>query len=235
MTTFRIGTFTCSVCGHSSQHMDNTSSIELGHPDLDLRPSELARSTMSHWLQTCPACGYVAPNLSDPTKATRAWLASDTFRSLDGIDPERLPFLAETFYRRHKICLVDGDPVRAAHNLLHAAWACDDEELADLARELRLRCVRLIDENPSPTWDEDDARMVRVDILRRAGLFDRAVEECRHAPFEGEVLAQVADFEVELARAHDDGRYTVGDAIGEPEEIDPRYVEDDDPDEDLLA
>ena len=74
-----------------------------------------------------------------------------------------------------------------------------------------------------------------MDILRRAGLFDRAVEECRRAPFEGEVLAQAAGFEVELARAHDDGRYTVGDAIGEREEIDPRYVEDDDPDEDLVG
>lgn len=215
MTTMFTSSYTCSVCGQSTEQRVIGSTNMFGYSDLDLRPPQMRRSTMPLWLQTCPSCGYVAPELSDETKATREWLASDEYLSLDGLPEDDLPHLAITFYRRHKILLLDGDPVGAARNLLRAAWACDDEQLTDLARELRRRCAKLIDDNPSSYWDGGDARILHADILRRAGMVDRVVMECRRAPFDNDILTKIAEFEVRLAGEGRVGCYTVGHALGE--------------------
>ena len=33
-------------------------------PDLDTRPEDLMRSSIDLWIQTCPHCGYCAPDIS---------------------------------------------------------------------------------------------------------------------------------------------------------------------------
>ncbi len=55
----------CCVCQEKSKHMIIGSTNSFGSPDLDTRPPEMKRSTLSLWIQRCPSCGYSSPDLSD--------------------------------------------------------------------------------------------------------------------------------------------------------------------------
>ena len=72
MTTIGKISAECVICGKESEHTSITSSNAMGSPDLDLRPPEMQRSTMEWWLQECPACGYVAPDISESVASIKA-------------------------------------------------------------------------------------------------------------------------------------------------------------------
>jgi hypothetical protein len=47
------------MCGEVSEQLLISSLNELTPSDLDLRPGQMLRSTMAHWVLRCPSCGYV--------------------------------------------------------------------------------------------------------------------------------------------------------------------------------
>ena len=58
MTTIGEVERTCALCGKTSEQMTLGSTNAMGAPDLDLRPSEMQRSTMYLWIEHCVHCGY---------------------------------------------------------------------------------------------------------------------------------------------------------------------------------
>ena len=106
----------------------------------------------------------------------------------------------------------------AARSAIEAAWVCDDHGLHEAAVRCRLRAVERLRESQADGDElyEDPSveYAVMVDLLRRAGRFEEAVDEVDAAlgDSEGEVAAVLA-FSRSLAVARDSGRYTVEDAL----------------------
>ena len=63
MTTIAEERLSCGVCGNESVHLVLNSTSSFGSPDLDLRPAEPQRSSISYTMHFCPSCGFCAPLL----------------------------------------------------------------------------------------------------------------------------------------------------------------------------
>ena len=124
MTTYNSEQVTCSICGATGEQKVLASTNSLGPPDLDLRPPEMERSTMSCWLQECSSCGFVSSDLSEPEKGAKELLSTPQYRALlEGS-------ASDAFIRR---CLMRAlldesltNTAVAAERSLWAAWAADD-------------------------------------------------------------------------------------------------------------
>ncbi len=87
MTTIREDTQKCVVCGFCIKVLSLMSTNSFGPSDLDGRPSGMARSTLSHWLQECPRCRFVNHDLRIKIPNAKAVLESSEYREIAG-DPE---------------------------------------------------------------------------------------------------------------------------------------------------
>ena len=130
----------CSVCGAEHTYVVLGSTNQFGSPDLDLRPPQMARSTMGLWVHKCPECGYVSCMVSDPTTVTREFLESEEYRTCGGIGFSS--YLAARFYKDYLICLEEKKIREAFLAVLHAAWECDDEGDDMNAARCRVSLVR---------------------------------------------------------------------------------------------
>jgi hypothetical protein len=186
-----------------------------GSPDLDLRPSEMQRSTMHVWLQECPRCGFVNGNLSDPLPKAKEIINSAQYLSLSN-DPG-VPRLAGRFARF--ALLNKDDPEVAGLALLKAAWVCDDEGEKVQAEDFRCQAAdRMLELRP---FADDEDRVtpaaVLIDILRRAGRFDEAkslIESIRgfSSVTKNEVIFSVLNYQDGLCDRGDTKAHTVADA-----------------------
>ena len=216
MTTIRQELVTCAVCGELTQVMVIDSTSTFGPPDLDLRPAEMARSSIFAWIQRCSFCGYCAPIVDEATPTTREVVNSDAYRAR--LADEDFPALARSFLCSSMIFEEHGDQAVAARNAIEAAWVCDDEDLPGAATQCRLRAIQLLPgpgaQGDSLYSDPSTEYAVIVDLLRRAGRFEDAVAQADAAlaAAEGEFAAVLA-FSRSLALAGDAGAYTVGDAM----------------------
>ena len=205
----------CSVCGETNEYRSLASTNSFGGgPDLDLRPAEMARSTIDVWIQECPKCGYISGKVSDPSGVNTEWLKSDKYLSCDGI--LFLSKLAVQFYKYYLINLEDNNTEGAFYAILHAAWACDDKEdiiNAKHCRELAIELATiLIDEEHE---DEDNIRLVRADMMRRTGQFDEMIRMYETVEFGEELMNQILEFEIEKSKDKDSLCYRVEDVLGE--------------------
>lgn len=237
MTMMENFPYTCSVCGGTTSFQTVISTNAFGSADLDLRPPEMQRSTMPAWVQTCPHCGFAAGQISRETSATREFLASAEYASLTDVTGDApkatLPVLAREFYMASKCDLADGNDVAATHDLLHAAWACDDagDAAAGYARRFRVMSADLFEEMlaevDAEEADDDDGgqpeairvRLMVIDLLRRAGELDRAAARCSEtkrllSTMECDrTLALVTAYEQDLIDKGDTGGHTVQEAV----------------------
>ncbi len=172
MTMIRPEEVRCRNCGRRSEQMILESTNAFGSADLDLRPPEMQRSTMGCWLQLCPHCGFCAPDLAK-TKGDPSIIGSAEYRAIPS--DQRFPELARRFLARARL-VEHTDPERASDARLHAAWACDDADLDEPAVECRLGAAAGM-EALKPFDDSEDGLTrgaILVDVLRRAGQFERA-------------------------------------------------------------
>ena len=155
---------TCGACGTAVRAPFRAPQPEIA-PDLDMRPGEPARSTLRDWIQICPNCGAAAPDLAALPSTARAVVESDEYRMLSTtVLEETLPFR-----RWALICERTGDRPQQAEALLQAAWAADDAAAMTEPAKLRTEVAAL--------WDgttDIELGLRRLDVLRRAGLFDAA-------------------------------------------------------------
>lgn len=154
----------CGVCGQPAQPPFRAPAPEIA-PDLDMRPGEPTRSTLREWVQICPTCGAAGADLTTLPSIARAVVESDEYRLLSTeVLEETLPFR-----RWALICERTGDRPQQAEALLQAAWAADDAAAMSEAARLRAAVASL--------WkgtDDIELGLRRLDVLRRAGLFDEA-------------------------------------------------------------
>jgi hypothetical protein len=197
---------TCSNCGTTSRHTTLASTNQLRAPDLDLRPSEMMRSTMSTWLQECPRCGLIAPSLDAEPPDIWGVLSAPAYRA--ALDDRELPDLARRFVCRAIIEQARADEAAAGQRYLEAAWVMDDKaggdydeerfgsalrrntadvrsarmEAAERARELRRKaaeCFEAACGHKDVATDELVTMKIKlVDVLRRAAQWDAADRLC---------------------------------------------------------
>ena len=202
----------CSVCGASSMYDVVISSNKFGSPDLDLRPPQMERDTMSYWVEECPNCGYVSSEITDPCSVAVSYLKSDEYRTCDGLSFKS--GLASRFYKYYKINLLSNDTKTAFYAVLHAAWACDDKRDIQNSKICRERALSLISHLiESDHQRKDTLRLMKADLLRRAGHFDELMTEYENVRFDEEIMNQVLAFQLALARKQDTACYTVAAAV----------------------
>jgi hypothetical protein len=154
----------CGVCGSEARAAFRAPQPEIA-PDLDMRPGEPARSTLADWIIICPTCGAAAPDVSALPASVRTVVESDEYRMLStSVLEEALPF-----HRWALICERSGDRGEQAEALLQAAWAADDAAAMTEAAKLRTEVAGLWD-----STNDVELGLRRLDVLRRAGLFDAA-------------------------------------------------------------
>lgn len=199
MTTYFRQQVSCANCGRPSEHDAAGSTNASGSSDLDLRPPEMQRSTMHTWLQVCPHCGYIAPSLSSTTGDTTK-VSGPEYRQV--MDDQHYPELARRFLA-YALLTVSADPASAALARLSAAWVCDDSGLTELAIECRCRAADCF--LKLKPFEESEKAMsqgaVLVDVLRRAGKFERAAIECNAlltSPKAAGILRQVLEYQRRL-------------------------------------
>ena len=213
MTTYRRNAKICSVCGAESIHhvLQSTNTFGDG-PDLDGRPGEMMRSTMGMWVQECPVCGVVACDLEEDGPVTAQWLKQKSYRTCDGI--QFASDLAKRFYRYYKILDFEGDHEASFHQVLCAAWACDDVGDKENAQHCRLLALEALDKIKQlmEEWKcAEDLWLVKVDLLRRTGQFEKAIELSDSISLSDDFLNGLLWFEADLARKKDSACYCADD------------------------
>ena len=203
----------CGVCGHESRQALFRPPVPEQAPDLDLRPGEPVRSTMSRWLQSCPHCGYTAPEISESHPAGAEAVAAAPYRAL--IADTSHPVLARRFLAWAHVLEETGALHAAAESTLHAAWVADDLNRDDLARQWRREAVALW--RSGPALDAEQSVRV-IDALRRAGDFAEAeaAATALAATNPPEAVAQVTALEARLIAAEDAGRHSIASALAPP-------------------
>lgn len=217
MTTVERETVKCHVCGEESDFDVVTNASEHGAPDLDTRPPESLRSTMHHWVQDCPSCGYCASSIAHgPAKAARI-VNTSAYKALRA--NELFPLLARRFQCASALLENGGPIIEAGWQSVYAAWACDDAGADDAAMQCRERAVELFERGRSAgfeiTEQGGDPDAVLIDLLRRARRFDDAIARCEAAlgAQRPAGVVSIIAFEEVLARRSDSAAHTTAEAI----------------------
>ena len=203
----------CAVCGGESRQVSFQPGPPEQAPDLDLRPGEPLRGTMSRWLQQCPHCGYAAPDIGRAHPAAAGAVAAAPFRAL--IADASHPPLARRFLAWAHVLEETGALHAAAEATLHAAWVADDSQRPDLASAWRQEAVALWRSGPAL----DAEQTVRViDALRRSEAWSDASTTAGALAGSGpaEDVAQVVGLELRLIAARDAGRHSLASALPPP-------------------
>ena len=219
MTTYEDETLTCAICGGQSRHSVLMSTNAFGSPDLDLRPPQMKRSTMHHWLQECPHCGYVAADLAQADPEVRALVRGPDWMALQKSAIAPAPLVGGKFLIHAAIQAAIDQPAAAANSMLCAAWECDDGGIWSAeAQACRRRAAdhfkRALAENRVEPARMPTVQLVLLDVLRRAQLWDaaRAHSDTIDGAGLDNIMAAVLRFERRLIEKRDDRCYTVADA-----------------------
>ena len=179
MTTLFKEEETCFVCGKSSEHTVLGSTNAFGSPDLDLRPPPMKRSTIRHWVQRCPFCGYCAASISEGPEAAKRIVTSSGYGEQLAA---AFPALANQFLCWSLIQAADGEEAGAAMAALHAAWICDDERATAKADICRRKAIAQFTNARAKgqQFAEDGAAetLLLVDLYRRTGQFEQVEAIC---------------------------------------------------------
>lgn len=176
MSIFLPGEAQCAMCGENIELVSMATANSMGAPDLDFRPAPGFRYTMRLWIQECPECGYVCIRLNEGVPLRREW-----FQRAEYVDCLGLKFrtsLARLFFRRYMICHKIGDEDGAMSAALNAAWVCDDRGERKNARICRKLALVEADAILKNEPGNISVQLKRIDMLRRAGCFDEALEAC---------------------------------------------------------
>ena len=221
MTTMYPLPKTCAMCGAESEHMVISSTSTFGSMDLDTRPAPLARHTLGQQIQRCPECNYCAFEIDEPPVVGRDFLSRPDYRAI--LERPGRPELAREFEAAALIASEEGRHADAGWFLLKAAWACDDEEAHDDARALRAEALRSWTEADSAHQsfgaDKDSELLMRVDLMRRAGLYVdaiRLIDESAELP--DDLLRSIVAYERQLIEIEDDRTHTVDEALERSED-----------------
>jgi Uncharacterized protein conserved in bacteria (DUF2225) len=215
MTTLFQEKETCFVCGNTSEHTGIGSTNSLGSPDLDLRPPEMQRSTITYWIQRCPTCGYCAVSIAKGPEIAKQIVRAPDY--IEQRDNPAFPALANEFLCWSLIAAADGNERDAGWAALHAAWICDDKgpAKADICRQKAIALFTAARaKGQSFAQGGATEALLLADLYRRTGQFDQVEAVCAEGlALKPEALIQsLLEAQRQLAQAQDRKRYTVADA-----------------------
>ncbi len=217
MTTFMDETVTCYICKISSDQTILASTIDLGSPDLDLRPPRLRRFTMNTWIQCCPHCGYVAAEIGETP--VNLGIVQNVKASAEWGQPASIPTsgLALNFLRLALLEIRFARTQAAAEAALCAAWVADDGRKTTLAIECRTISAQYMTLALSQMEQGDERRETMearlVDVLRRSRKWRDANALCRNAQASryGGIVDQILRFQRTLIQRRIVGPRSVDD------------------------
>ena len=146
------------------------------------------------------------------------FLKSEEYCSCSNIDFKS--DLARKFYKFYLINIFDKNCAVAFYAALYAAWACDDakdKENAVFCRKLAIEENEKIIEgyyDELVTEARETLMVQKADLLRRAGLFEKLINEYSALEFDDTDLRKFITFEIEKAKEQDTACYTLGDVNG---------------------
>ncbi|MHB9032707.1 MAG: hypothetical protein ACYC6L_06635 [Anaerolineae bacterium] len=209
---------TCAVCGQTNEMVELAPTNFSGSPDLDTRPTAMARETLAYQVMHCPDCDYCAANLAEAPAGVAEFIRSSAYQLQ--LHDAALPALANHFLCRALISAHLGDPGSAGWHALSAAWVCDDVR-TKAAPFCRLRAVtywrqalaegKPFYSEPGSTDGDDDAEarglqhVVMADVLRRSAQFPMALTECESALAveQPPVVRALLEIELKLVKVFD--------------------------------
>lgn len=192
----------CAVCGNVSDQVIAIVNCGYGPDDLDTRPAEPKRSVQKYEIQECPCCGYTSRSieLSPPAFVDHIWLQDANARLYCGLSFK--DDTARSFFRYYMICKEAGNKKEALWAIMRAAWMCDDANDLKSAERCRTIGARIAEELLKETNDSD-YQLLRVDFLRRAGLFQNGIEEIDKYVSKATRKKQICEFEKALMQKRD--------------------------------
>lgn len=206
MSTFRMIKKKCGLCGHEFETRTLMSTNAFGSPDLDLRPPQMKRATMSMWIDKCPNCGYAHAEIEKNGKQHKAFIKSKNYKLCEGKKLES--GLARDYYRYALVLLRENDKQHAYDAFLHAAWALDDANDKEGASICRNKAIALFNVD---LCDNPNLQLRHIDLLRRVGKFSKAINLIDSLDFEDDLMNKVANFQKKLSEIKDTDCYRVAD------------------------
>ncbi|MBZ0174711.1 MAG: DUF2225 domain-containing protein [Candidatus Methanoperedens sp.] len=229
MTTSDEITKNCYVCNKASTHAKIMSTNTFGSPDLDTRPPEMERSTISMWVQICPSCGYSSSNISEVNEKALEVIYTDSYQK-QFKSPE-FPKLANAFLCFSLIQKNNCEYSKAGWNSIHAAWACDDADYETSAQKCRMRAVSLFrkakENNQKFAGQDGLEEAIIVDLLRRSRQFELALSTCddglKKKP--EKIISDILQFQKMLIKNKDIACHRIADVIGDAKAVEPLIEE----------
>ena len=166
----------------------------------------------------------------------RKIVSSESYKKCDNIN--FCSDYASNFYRHHLILLKSDNTEEAFLALRNAAWVCDDMGDEENAIICRKKAIELIDRITSESFGKFDINrcpsriikflynkytkikklpdaeyldLVRLDMLRRIGDFERVINEYSKKCYSKKIFNKVLKLQTEKAMAKDDSTYTLED------------------------
>lgn len=235
MTSYADEIIKCGQCGAENVYRVLQSTNSFGSCDLDTRPPEMRRSTMETWVQRCPACGYCASDISHPARQVKAVMESAEYR--EQLNNPEFPRLANSFLCR---AIIERDKKKfaaATWSQIFAAWTCDDRKAVEAASTCRRMAADMLVRAETAGQDVGQpayaGKAILVDLLRRSGQMDRALEVIKMARplVPDEIILGVLSYEEKLIERQDVSCHTITEAFdGElPKSQRPTEADDDIP------
>jgi hypothetical protein len=127
---------------------------------------------------------------------------------LDDVSPKSA--LSQDFIRCARISEKTGALNDAYFGYVHAAWAADDTKDDYWSARARKLALDVFDRLP-PSEIDDSLQVMRIDLLRRSGQYEKAIEECTAITLEDPMLSKIIAFQLHKSKANDSACYTVAD------------------------
>jgi hypothetical protein len=210
LTNYFRETVKCAMCGVLNEVMFFSITSQFGPMDLDMRPPERMRSTMHTWVHTCDNCGYSSSDISKEIEGGRKAMTSERYKVIR--ENVNISYLARAFLCFAIMLEQSGKKECAIYEILRAAWDCDDRGNEAKAKEFRIKTLSLIDE-VNPSRGNITMNFIKIDLLRRVGQFEKAIEFAKSLDVEQE-LQEIVRYQTELCLAKDSGVHTFGEIGG---------------------
>lgn len=205
-----IKEFNCSVCGTKSEHTVITKIQAEGVPDMDLRPPEPHRCTMEYWVMECPECGYCNGSIETALNTDKSYLDSKEYKAVGGLETENP--LVSKFVRKALVCLKNRDYAEAVQSYLYGAWVCDDTDNVETAKECRTEALSIMEN--SKVIEDVNFYLLRADLLRRNGQFEKVISDYSEKFFESPFMLLASQYQVKLSRDKDDSVHKMSEIPG---------------------
>ncbi|MCM1506409.1 MAG: DUF2225 domain-containing protein [Ruminococcus flavefaciens] len=200
----------CSVCGTESSHTVITKVQANGAQDMDLRPPEPHRSSMEYWVMECPECSYCNGTLETPLDSDRSYLESKEYKTLGGLETENP--LVSKFVRKALVNIKNRNYAEAVYSYLYGAWVCDDAEDNETAKECRNEALSIMEN--SRLLDDKNFMLMRADLLRRNGQFEKVISDYGERFFEVPLMLLASQYQVKLAKNSDSSAHKMSEIPG---------------------